>query len=162
MKILLKSMLIPLIIFIIIMVLITIIIFTIGIFSSQERLLKLEWKIDIPKANKEEIIYRTFGISDGVELQIWEYDNKKAENIINNSKFSNIDNIKIIPIKKDLYNYYDILPDDEKNLFNNNIDFTSLLSEDNYFAYTKKDDGSWVLLVLNITNNKLYYFTYIM
>ena len=101
------------------------------------------------------------GISDSIGLQIWEYDNKTVESIINNEKFSNIDKNDIVSIKEDLHNYYNILSEDQKKLFNN-IDVESLLSEDNYFAGTKEEGRSWVLLILNTANNKLYYFENVM
>ncbi len=163
MKLVFKSMLIPLIIFIIIIGLFTIVMLLINIlFPGEEGKLMLNWKINMPKANKIEIIYdEMVGISDSIGLQIWEYDNKTVESIINNEKFSNIDKNDIVSIKEDLHNYYNILSEDQKNLFNN-IDVESLLSEDNYFAGTKKEGRSWVLLILNTANNKLYYFENVM
>ena len=163
MKLVFKSMLIPLIIFIIIIGLFTIVMLLINIlFPGEEGKLMLNWKINMPKANKIEIIYdEMVGISDSIGLQIWEYDNKTVESIINNEKFSNIDKNDIVSIKEDLHNYYNILSEDQKNLFNN-IDVESLLSEDNYFAGTKEEGRSWVLLILNTANNKLYYFKNVM
>lgn len=143
---------------ILVIVIILFIILMLGLPTDKNDNLKTVWGINIPKANKVEIIYN-YKYPDGEDLEIWNYEEEKVKEIINNNKFKNIDEQDKSFIQEHMEDYYRILDDNEKNLFNKNVDISSLLVKENYFAFTtqKEDERSWLLLILDTKNCKLYY-----
>ena len=121
--------------------------------------MNINWKIDVPRPNKVDVICNYDVGLDGQYLKIWYYNESKIKKIINNNAFKNIDEQSEIFIKQKIEEYYETLDDTNKNLFDTNIDINILLAKENYFLYIRrKDDTSWILLILDYKNNKMLSF----
>lgn len=128
---------------------------------DEQILLKRDWNINMPKPQGEKVIYSSFGISDGVELQIWQYSNKESKTIIEQRQLKKIEKENIDMLKNRLNEHYKLLKEDEQKLFDMYIEVTTLLTEENYYiiSNSKVDERSWVLLIFNNSKNEIYYFT---
>lgn len=142
-------------IILIITLIITLIIFT--VINNPRIVAYINWKVYLPKPQKIDTIYN-FEFREGEDLEIWYYSENGVRKIISNNTFKSINKQNKDLIKQKLYEYYDILNDDNKNLFNANVDIDSLLLEENYFTYIEKEDSSWLLLILDYKNNKMFSF----
>lgn len=142
--------------FIIILIIVCVLVnFIIG----NEGAMNINWKIDVPRPHKVDVICNYDVGLDGQYLKIWYYNESKIKKIINNNAFKNIDEQSEIFIKQKIEEYYETLDDTNKNLFDTNIDINILLAKENYFLYIRrKDDTSWILLILDYKNNKMLSF----
>ena len=146
--------------YIITLIIITIVFFIIVMGLNNPRVIAyMNWKIYLPKPQKIDIIYN-FEFSEGEDLEIWYYKENKIQKIINSKYFKNINKSNKEFLEEKLNNYYQKLNDDEKELFNKNTK-TTLLLEDNYFAYVEKgyDSETWALFILDYRSCKLYYIS---
>lgn len=144
------------IVFLIILVSLFVFIFMIN--NNIRFLYKTNWNIDIPNAKRVNII-DTFTFRDGEDFSILYYEEKELAEIIDNDAFKNIDEQSKIFIKGKLDDFYEILDEDNKNLFNSNIEIDNLLVGENYFTYANKEDGtSGILLILDYKNSKMFSF----
>lgn len=131
------------------------------IFLNNHRItLHINWKIYLPKPQKIDIIYN-FQYREGEDLEIWKYDEKDIKKITNKEIFKNIDETNKEFIQQKLKEYYEILNDTNKQLFNDNVNTLSLLDKSNYFAYISKENDirTWLLLIINSKTNEMYYFS---
>ena len=144
---------------ILIILLIAISILTI-IINNTRVIIYMNWEIYLPKPEKINIVYN-FDFREGEYLEIWHYRKESQNKIINNKKFKSINESDKDFIIKKINEYYEILDNDEKILFSDNVPLNTLLEGENYFAYINKknDEKSWLLLLLDCKNNKLYYFS---
>lgn len=127
---------------------------------SDSIFLKINWDIYLPKPSENNIIYR-FDYREGDDLEIWEYNNSKVEKIKKNDKFTVITDVNITDVKDYMNTYYDELGNDEKkSKFNNNIDINKIVVQGNYYSLIKENDN-YLLLLLDITDNKMYYLNHI-
>ena len=128
-----------------------------NILATSNIILYINWSIKLPKPNKVDIIYN-YTYREGEDLEIWHYNEIKTNKIINNKSLKKIDKIHKEFIRQKLKDYYMILDDNEKELFNTNVNVDSLLEEENYFIYSERDE-TWILLLLDYENKNLYYFS---
>jgi len=136
------------------------IIFTYKFFFINENVnLSINWKIDIPKPKNIEVLYN-YEYRDGEDLEIWYYEKENIEEIVNNNNFKNIDEENKSFIYQKMNDYYIILDEDKKKLFDENVSIERLITEENYFAFntSKDNEESWILLILDYKTGKLYYF----
>lgn len=125
---------------------------------GYEGTMNMNWGVNIPRPSKVDVICDYNIGQDGEYLKIWYYNEGKIEKITNDDVFKNIDEQSKVFIKQKLDEYYKTLDDSNKNLFNANVDIDSLLLEENYFTYIEKEDSSWLLLILDYKNNKMFSF----
>lgn len=150
---------IKILIFILIFVIILFIpILLISFLTNERTALYINWGINIPRANNVNIIYN-YEFREGEDLEIWNYKTEDIEKIAKNDNFKSIDEENKEIIEEKLNDYYRILDDNEKKLFNTNVDVQALLLPNNHFAYISEDDITWLLLILDSENCKLYYFS---
>lgn len=144
------------IVFLIILVSLFVFIFMIN--NSVIFLYKTNWNIDIPNAKKVNII-DTFTFRDGEDFSILYYKEKELEKIVDNDAFKNIDQQSKTFIKGKLDDFCKMLDENNRDLFNSNIEIDTLLVEENYFAYVNKEDGvSGLLLILDYKNSRMFSF----
>lgn len=146
--------------YLIILVILLIIVSIIFVFISSPRIvIYINWKVYLPKPQKIDVIYN-FEFNEGEDLEIWYYSKKRIEKIINNDIFKTVDERNKDFIRQKLNDYYEVLDDKEKSLFNANIYIDSLLVDGNYYIYSNKEynNKTEMLLILDYENNKLYYF----
>ena len=120
--------------YLVILMIIILILSIILLFINSPRVIfYINWNIYLPKPQKIDIIYN-FEFREGED-----------------AKF----------LKEKLKDYYTILKDDNKHLFNINVNADSLLVQENYFLYVSKKDNdlSWMILILDYNNANLYYFS---
>lgn len=127
-----------------------------NVFNTSNIVLYINWNIKLPKPNKVDVVYN-YQYREGEDLEIWHYNDKKINKIINNKSSKKIDKINKEFIKQKLNDYYIILDDNEKDLFNTNVNIDFLIQEENYFIYYEKDK-SWILLVIEYKSKNMYYF----
>jgi hypothetical protein len=147
--------------YLVILMIIILILSIILLFINSPRVIfYINWNIYLPKPQKIDIIYN-FEFREGEDLEIWHYNKKVLEKIISNRNFKNIDSENAKFLKEKLKDYYTILKDDNKHLFNINVNADSLLVQENYFLYVSKKDNdlSWMILILDYNNANLYYFS---
>ena len=125
---------------------------------GYEGTMNMNWGVNIPRPSKVDVICDYNIGQDGEYLKIWYYNEGKIEKITHDDVFKNIDEQSKVFIKQKLDEYYKTLDDSNKNLFNANVDIDSLLLEENYFTYIEKEDSSWLLLILDYKNNKMFSF----
>lgn len=135
------------------------IIIILNIVIDEKMLLEKNWGIDIPKAQKVEVIYK-YEFRDGQDFEKWYYKKEDINKIITNNKFQYISTQNKELVIERLNNYYEVLDDEEKKLFENNIDIESIVQEKNFFSLIIRDDDkrNWALLLLDCQLNILYYF----
>ena len=128
------------------------------IIGSNNFYILYRFKLLIPKPNNTKIIKDSRGI-DYVSFQIWEYDQKKINNIKNKKCFKKIkgkeDILKITNIYKKRITGLFIL---EEELLNNNFNNNELIKKNNYYCYKKVSDYDYIFMILDISKNKLYVF----
>ena len=147
--------------YIISLAIILIVVCIIIIFLNNHRItLYINWKIYLPKPQKIDIIYN-FQYREGEDLEIWKYDEKDIKKITNKEIFKNIDETNKGFIQQKLKEYYEVLSDTNKQLFNDNVNTLLLLDKSNYFAYISKENDirTWLLLIINSKTNEMYYFS---
>lgn len=127
-----------------------------NVFNTSNIVLYINWNIKLPKPNKVDVIYN-YQYREGEDLEIWHYNDKKINKIINNKSSKKIDKINKEFIKQKLNDYYIVLDDNEKDLFNTSVNIDFLIQEENYFIYYEKDK-SWILLVIEYKSKDMYYF----
>lgn len=127
-----------------------------NVFNTSNIVLYINWNIKLPKPNKVDVVYN-YQYREGEDLEIWHYNDKKINKIINNKSSKKIDKINKEFIKQKLNDYYIVLDDNEKDLFNTNVNIDFLIQEENYFIYYEKDK-SWILLVIEYKSKNMYYF----
>lgn len=125
---------------------------------GYEGTMNMNWGVNIPRPSKVDVICDYNIGQDGEYLKIWYYNEGKIEKITNDDVFKNIDEQSKVFIKQKLDEYYKTLDDSNKNLFDANVDIDFLLLEENYFTYIEKEDSSWLLLILDYKNNKMFSF----
>ena len=137
---------------------------------NRRNILYIEWKIFLPRPNNIDVIYNYIG-REGEDFEVWHYNYKKTEKLINHRKFRPVDTQFLKKKVEKYFPSYDILiryySKDERNAINqfkekvNNL----VLDRHNYYAYiTRKelyDDKLYVdhlLLILDTKENNLYLF----
>lgn len=127
---------------------------------DERRALYINWDINMPKAQKAKSIFYD-GIVDREGLEIWEYSDKEISEILNSKEFLNIDDQSREFFIKELNIYYQSLSEDNKKLFDANVNIEALLNKNNYYKYKRKEAeyGSWLLIILEENSKKVYCFT---
>lgn len=131
------------------------------IFLNNPRIvIYMNWKVYLQKPQERNVIYR-FQYREGADLEIWQYAEKDIKKVTNKEIFKNIGEQNKEFIQQKLKEYYEVLNDTNKQLFNDNVNILSLLEESNYFAYINKENDTkiWLLLIINSKTNELYYFS---
>lgn len=143
---------------IIVLVLLSIFMFLIFRIDVENADIYINWGIYLPKANKINTIYH-FDFRAGHDFSILIYNDKKIDKIIskNNFKVINQDNRGLILEK--IMQYYNLLNDDNKKLFEDNIDIDQLLNvnEKNYYLFKEKNNDDFIILIASEKENKIYY-----
>lgn len=124
----------------------------------------INWHIYLPGVKEEKVIYDTF-FRDGDTISILTISNshflKKIKEV---NDFEAISSKNMSTIQDNLLNFYDGLGQfkgiDGKEAYNKNIDVKQLLNTNNYYLMQKKDHNkSYIILILDTKNRKIYSFT---
>lgn len=123
----------------------------------------INWHIYLPGVKEEKIVYDTFfreGDTISV-LTISDFNSLKKIKKINN--FEAISSENMSTIQNNLLNFYNGLGQfkeiDGKEAYNQNINTEQLLSTNNYYLMKKKNQNeSYLILILDMENKKIYSF----
>ena len=127
----------------------------------------INWHIYLPGVKEEKVIYDSF-LRDGDTISILTISNshflKKIKEVNN---FEAISSKNMSTIQDNLLNFYDSLGQfkgiDGKEAYDKNIDVKQLLNTNNYYLMKKKNqDKSYLILILDMENKKIYSFIRIM
>lgn len=125
----------------------------------------INWHIYLPGAKEEKIIYDSF-FREGDTISILTISNheslKKIKEINNFEaiSFENIENLR-----NNLMDFYNGLSVGEKGIngkevYDKNINVEHLLSTNNYYLIKKENQNkSYIILILDVEDKKLYTFT---
>lgn len=123
----------------------------------------INWHIYLPGVKEEKIFYDTF-FREGDRISILtisNLDSLKKIKEINNFEAISSKNINII--QDNLLNFYNGLGEfkevNGKEVYDKNINIEQLLSTNNYYLIKKKNQNkSYIILILDMENKKLYSF----
>jgi len=135
-----------------------VLIFTINRFGQQFEVY-INWKVYLPRPDNIDTIFK-YDFRKGEDFLIWSYSKNKFTKITSSKRFNEIakDNVELVTEK--IIEYYNLLDDDEKNLFDKNANIEDLLKIGNYYLLKlrKNEKSDFLLIIGNIKEDKLYYF----
>ena len=123
----------------------------------------INWQIYLPGVKEEKIIYDSF-FREGDTISILTIsDFKFLEKIKGINNFEAISSENITTIQNDLLNFYNDLGQlkeiNGKEVYDENINVEQLLSTNNYYLIKKKNQNkSYIILILDIEDKKIYSF----
>lgn len=128
-------------------------------------LLKLNWNISLPEPKEIEKIYN-FDYREGDDFEIWKYSESDLENIKKKEFFNMITDDNIKEVKNAVSKYYESLEYDDnlKNKFNENFSIDKIVVKGNYYSFIteeEKDPDCYLLILLDVNTNAVYYFNHI-
>lgn len=116
----------------------------------------VNWKIVLPKFQKEDIIFTDF-FQDGEQLAILTFKtDKQVKKLISSNHLSTINSENISEVKEQIHFFHDKLKDDFKVLLESNIN-DSLIKDCDYYLIKRKYNDSFIILLLNSKTRKLYW-----
>lgn len=127
----------------------------------------INWHVYLPGVKEEKVIYDSF-FRDGDTISILTISNshflKKIKEVNN---FEAISSENMSTIQDNLLDFYNGLGQfkgiDGKEAYDKNIDVKQLLNTNNYYLMKKKNqDKSYLILILDMENKKIYSFIRIM
>lgn len=130
---------------------------------NNAAILKINWGLKVPNPKSIEVIYN-FEYREGNDFEIWTYESSDVENMKDYDEFKIITEDNIDLVKGFFKKYYDDLSYNEEKIsqFEENFSIESEIKEDNYYVLIKDDEGTigedFLLLYLDVENNKVYYF----
>ena len=132
---------------------------------NESDLLKMNWDVTLSQPKEVETIYR-YEYREGDDFEIWKYTEEKAQLIKENDSFEVISEDNISIVEERMEEYYSGLNDGDKTSFNNNFSAEDVIKSGNYYCIkVKNEDISWnksfLILVLDVESNNLYYFNHI-
>lgn len=118
----------------------------------------LSWGIYLPKPVNTEYIY-LYEFRVGQDFYIWKYNDSGFYKVVSNKHFRQITENDINILKERIDEYYATLDEEEKQLFDENVNKEELLSTNNYyFQKTKEDPNTFMIIIANEKENQLYFF----
>ena len=128
--------------------------------DRENKELYLNWHVYLPKAKHVDTIYR-FDYREGEDLSILTYSEKKFSKIISKKEFKPINQENLEIISRKVKEYYNILEDWEKELFDKNVDINQLLeiTQNNFYLFktSQIESRTYVILLASMEENKIYY-----
>lgn len=124
--------------------------------------LYINWKIYLPGIQRRILLFDDF-FQDGDQISVFKYYNKiKMKAIKNINHFNSISSENIDDIEEKLLDFYNRLGTNiegtnGKEVYDKNIDNEQLLNTDNYYLI-KQEDKTYIILVLDMRNKRLYTF----
>lgn len=124
--------------------------------------LYINWKIYLPGIQRRIVIFDNF-FRDGDQISIFKYYNKiKMKAIKDINHFNSISSENIDDIEEKLLDFYNGLSMDTKGIdgkevYDKNINNEQLLNTDNYYLI-KQEDKTYIILILDMKNKRLYTF----
>jgi len=142
--------------YMIIFILICLIVFIIIKYNSENDIVTyINWKINIPNSSEVTEKYNIDLFQDGFFYEIHHYSEEQIVKLIKGKKFNSMDINKAKNILERHRNYID---DDCKIIFDE-LDMNLLLKANNLYFYSEKHENCFVLMILDIDNNNLHYFS---
>lgn len=116
----------------------------------------VNWKIILPKFQKEDIIFTDF-FQDGEKFAIFTFKtDKQVKKLISSNHLNTINSENISEVKEQIHFFHNQLKDDFKALLESNIN--NLLIEDcDHYLIKRKYSDSFIILLLNSKTRKLYW-----
>lgn len=115
----------------------------------------INWNKYIPIPDNTKVIYN-YNYREGQDLDIWQYNNNKTNKIKNLNYFKKMNKKNV---EKQIKEYYKKLDEQEKKLYNKNININELTNNKNYYAFLDvPKENRYILLILDTNENKLYLF----
>lgn len=143
-----------------IVILISIFMFYHFYFDSENIELYLNWHIYLPKANHLDTIYR-FKFREGEDFSILTYSSKRFEKIISKKRFKPINQENLEIISNKVTEYYNILDERERELFDRNVNINQLLDINQNNLYLLQispvEERTYIILLASISERKIYY-----
>jgi len=124
--------------------------------------LYINWKIYLPGVQRRTVIYDSF-FRTGDQISIFKYYNKgKMKMIRDMNHFDRISPENIYNIQENLLDFYDRLgpntdKDSGKVKYDENIQIKQLLNINNYYLI-KREDESYIIMIMDMNNKKIYAF----
>lgn len=113
-----------------------------------------QYNIDLPSPISEKLIF-DIEFRDGQKFVVFKYDMKQKNEIIKEYNFKRISSDNIDEIKKMAEEFYSILNENNKKLFDETVKKEDLIKYGNYYLIKYKPYDRFVILVFN--DNYLYY-----
>jgi|GEM_PF-3948008 len=127
-------------------------------------LLNTNWGTYLPPPKEKDTIF-SFDYREGDDFEIWEYSKSKIENIKEKKGFTSITSNNIEDVRDIVNEYYEDLEYDKdlQYKFNENFSTDNIVVEGNYYSLTKGNEkpGCYLLMVLDVNTNKIYYLNHI-
>lgn len=118
---------------------------------------RIKWGIEVPKPNQTKSIIESSPSfnGDGEFFNISTYSGQKIDSFIKNKSFKEIDENSLIKLDSYISNFDEGL---KSNRGENNYleDNPVIFKQGDLYFYKKKDDGSYIIAVLNIEHRILY------
>lgn len=114
--------------------------------------------IVLPSPKSIDTVYR-FDFREGEDLEIWLYNNKAFNKVISKKYFLKINEDNSVKVREFITKYYENLNVDEKEMFDENVDISSLVNSNNfyYLDIDKNDERTFLLILADVENKKLYF-----
>ncbi len=115
--------------------------------------------IYLPKPLERNSIFY-FDFKEGQDLEIWNYKEENFNKITSKTKFKEIYRDGNLKIKRKLTEYYELLDNDERKLFDQNVKFSEVLDSKNYYYLKEKKNESktFLIIIASLDDKKIYIF----
>lgn len=126
--------------------------------------LYINWKIYLPGIQRRTVVYDDF-FRDGDEISVFKYHSKWKMRLIRDiNHFNKISSEDIENIRANLTDFYNGLGSNQKGesgkaKYDKNVDINQLLNINNYYLIKRKNNNkSYIILVLDVVDRRLYTF----
>ena len=118
--------------------------------------------IFLPKPEAMTTIYH-YPFREGEDFDIWTYDEKNFYKLISKKYFYKIDENNIETVRKIILDYYNDLDENEKSLFDKNVDINELIDINNYYFYKLSNDDNqiFIIIIADCFSKNAYMFNHV-
>lgn len=120
--------------------------------TTYSSIFKSNWGIEMYEPSKIQEIFYEKG-RDPSYFKIDTYDEETMEKLKKLTYFKKMKKYEVINV---LYDVYNNISSNSQLLLEKNFDSKLLENKENYYVDLKKEDGSFGLLILDVSNNLMY------
>lgn len=147
----------------IIVIVIVLVMFVVSFFVVNSKLdLYINWKIYLPGIQKRMVVFDNF-FRNGDQISVFKYHSKWKMRLISDiNHFNKISSKDIENIRANLTVFYNGLGFNQKGesgkaKYDKTVNTNRLLNVDNYYLI-KKENGDYIILILDMADKRLYAF----